>query len=915
MTKQTKFPAVRVPDRPLLLQRFLARSLQFVVWLPFLLYLSAAEGSELTKLQWADTPQQTMLQLQIDGKAVAYKTTRLDQGRRFRIALQNTTLGSEALDIGGNGPVNGVFPYLASNGKAVLIDILLQQAAGLTIKRSDSGLVVSIAERLVTAAQARNKAAPLSVPTTTVAAVAGQPVAATSKKITVPPSVPIATVAAVNSTTPKKGKLSTGGNELLDINYTILSGDRIQIDLRMKQRPSRPGTFSTSKPTRIAFDFFATKNMLAKDLLKIGVGVVENIAAVQTSDRTRVVLSLLQPAVYKTQINEHGMTIVVASPLRIREAAEKKPSRHFSKPENPGKHTIKSIDFRRSRDGGGKIIVKLSDPAVGIDIQEKDGEIIVDFLSTGLPKSLEKRLDVVDFATPVQTIDSFSSRSGTRMIITPAGKYRQLAYQAGSVFTLHVTPVVENKKVKKVDKFGYSGEKLSLNFQKISVRAALQVIADFTDLNFVTGDTVKGDLTLRLQDVPWDQALDIILQSKGLAMRKKGNVVWVAPAKEIAAKERAALEANKKVLELEPMSSELIQINYAKAKDIAKLLKSVRSVDTGITGSVLGGVSVGQVQTESNTLLSQRGSVTIDKRTNSILIQDTPLKIREIRKLIAKLDRPVRQVLIETRIVEANDDFSRVLGTRLGFQRVTKNTLLPGSSKSNLGQVITSGSNAGATSIATSVANNDSPINFDTGNNGMNVNLPVTGINNDLAGSFAFSLLKAGPGFANLLSLELSALEAEGKGKVIASPRLITADQKKAHIEQGEERIFTVSVLGNGSVVTKKAVLGLTVTPQITPDDRIVIDVRITKDSFVSNQTGSINTKQIITQVLMDNGETVVIGGIYSEDESTSVSKIPILGDLPLIGALFRKKTTSKHRTELLIFLTPKIINPALNTI
>lgn len=905
MTNRSTLSTVCCCDSMHSQHKFTMRNLLLVVCSLILLPIGVANGSELTRLQWADNPQHSVLQLQISGKAGGYETTKLNQGKRLRVTLKDTKLGPQALDIGGNGPVNGVFPYLANNGKTVLIDILLQQTAGLTVVKTTSGYDVTIEEKpgLATATdpvavQAANEKTVFA--RTTIAAVKTE---VTKKFGTEPPTIT------------KPVAASTTQNQLQSINYTTLPGDRIQIDLKMSQRPDTPGTFSTTKPARVAFDFFATKNLLQKSSQKIGIGVVESIAAVETSDRTRVVLSLLQPAAYQTQINDHGMTIVIASPLRDRNAAVMKKTRHFSRPEQVGKHAIKHIDFRRSREGGGKIVVNLSDSAVGIDLQEKSGQLIVDFLSTTLPINLEKRLDVTDFATPVQTIDSFNNRTSTRMVITPAGKFRHLAYQAGSVFTLHITPVIEAKKTKKVDKFGYSGEKLSLNFQKISVRAALQVIADFTGLNFVTGDTVKGDLTLRLQDVPWDQALDIILQSKGLAMRKKGNVVWVAPAKEIASKERAALEATKKVLELEPMSSELIQINYAKAKDIAKLLKSVRSVDTGISGSVLGGVSVGQVQTESNTLLSQRGSVTIDERTNSILIQDTPLKIREIRKLIAKLDRPVRQVLIETRIVEANDDFSRVLGARLGFQRATENALLPGSNKSNLGQIITSGSNAGAASIANSAANNDNPISFDTGNNGMNVNLPVTGINHDLAGSFAFSMFKAGAGFANLLSLELSALEAEGKGKVVASPRLITADQKKAHIEQGEERIFTVSVLGSGSVVTKKAVLGLTVTPQITPDDRIVIDVRVTKDSFISNLTGSINTKQIITQVLMDNGETVVIGGIYSQDESSNITKVPLLGDIPLIGSLFRKKTTSTHRTELLIFLTPKIINPALNSI
>jgi len=381
--------------------------------------------------------------------------------------------------------------------------------------------------------------------------------------------------------------------------------------------------------------------------------------------------------------------------------------------------------------------------------------------------------------------------------------------------------------------------------------------------------------------------------------------VWVAPAAEVQAIERQQLEASKEVRELEPLVSELIQVNYAKAADIAKILKSVRAVETGVEQSLFGSVSIGTIETEENSLLSPRGNVTVDKRTNTLLIQDTAGKIRQVRTLIAELDKPVRQVLIETRIVEANDDFSRTLGARLGFQRLTNDARFPGS-EGNLGDVVQSGSLEGTVPI-----HNDQTIIANT--DGLNVDLAAAGLSGDSAATYALSILKAGVGFAHLINLEISALEAEGKGKIIASPRLITANQQEARIEQGQERVFTTSVLGVGSVVTKKAVLGLEVTPQITPDDRIILDVFITNDTFVAANDDTLNTKQIDTQVLLDNGETVVIGGIYQQTDTENVSKVPILGDIPLVGNLFRKKARTDNRSELLIFLTPRIIDPALN--
>ncbi len=854
-------------------------------------------AAELKALNWSNSSDDVALRIEMDEPAT-YSTEVLDEGRRLRINFAATTLGSNAVDITGKGAVKGVFPYLADSGEAVLVDVLMKEPGSLSVETTEYGYMVrplsgigSPSAPATTSDALKEPQAPPEAGRLMVAQGAAQPDAPT------PAAPPAADVA----------------NVITDIQFSSLPGGRVQINIRTESRPDTPGSFSTNKPARLAFDFFGARSELARNVVPVKSGAVESIAAVETDDRTRIVVNLVRPVSYDSQITDEGMVLIVESATTgIARAVTPKTTR-FAKTAEALKYEIERVDFRRNKEGGGKIIVELSDPTVGIDIREEAGEILIDFLDSELPKELERRLDVVDFATPVQSIDTFQQGKHVRMVILPTGNYEHLAYQAGNVFTVNVNPIKEEEKVVETDEFGYSGERLSLNFQKISVRAALQVLADFTGLNFVTSDSVTGELTLRLKDVPWDQALDIILQTRGLGMRQKGNVIWVAPANEITARERAELEANQQVTELEPLISELIQINYAKAQDIANLLKSIKAVDTGVQQSLFGSVSIAQVETESNSLLSSRGNVTVDQRTNSLLIQDTTRKIAEVRKLIAKLDKPVRQVLIETRIVEANDNFSRELGARFGFQRITENARFPGVKDSNIGNVITSGTFAGTETIADSLNDDEPGLIFETLPDGLAVNLPASGIGTDPAASYVFEIFKAGTGFAHLLSLELSALEAEGEGKLIANPRLITANQKEAHIEQGQERVFTTNVLGVGSVVTKKAVLGLTVTPQITPDDNIILDVFITQDSFVGDGTDTINTKQIATQVLLENGETAVIGGIYQQDQARGVTKVPILGDIPVMGQLFRKKTARDNRIELLIFLTPRIISPALN--
>ncbi|MDZ7842053.1 MAG: type IV pilus secretin PilQ [Gammaproteobacteria bacterium] len=821
-------------------------------------------AAELENIEWESGASPETLSLQLDG-AADHRVESLDNDRRLRIVLPGATLGEGISDISGRGLVKSVFPFVGDDGQSVNVDLLLEQPGRLEVTPTNLGLDV----------------------------VARSGAAGGSEQGGGAPAEP------------------GGANTLTGINYSTLPGGRVQVNLSMSQPPEQPGQFSTNNPPRLAFDFFNTRSQLDAPVTRVGVGAVESITTVQAEDRTRVVFNLVRPVPYDTQITDDGIVFVIQNPDTESARVERTEPKPFAR-KSAAKHSIENIDFRRGGEGGGRVIVQLSDPSVGVDVREQAGEIIIDFLNSEIDDDLEQRLDVVDFATPVQTIDTFQEGNTVRMVVTPRGNYQHLAYQSGNVFNINVDPVVQVEEDEETDEFGYSGDRLSLNFQQINVRAALQVIADFTGLNFVTSDSVTGTLTLRLKDVPWDQALDIILQTRGLGMRQSGNVVWVAPAEEIAQRERQQLESQQQQTELQPLTSELIQVNYAKASDIAAILKSVKAVDTGVQQSLFGSVNISEVETESNSLLSPRGNVTVDDRTNSILIQDTPGKISQVRELIAKLDKPVRQVLIETRIVEANDSFSRNLGARLGFQRVTQQAEIGGA---NIGDVTASGTLEGASSTSSSLGGSAGAPSFAGTPDGLSVNLPASGIGENAPNpaSYAFEIFKAGTGIANLIQLEISALEAEGRGKVIASPRLITSNQQEARIEQGQERIFTTSVLGVGSVVTKKAVLSLTVTPQITPDDRVVMDVFVTQDSFESPTQPTINTKQISTQVLLENGETAVIGGIYQQEKSNSVTKVPLLGDIPGLGVLFRTKSRNDIRTELLIFLTPRIVNPALN--
>jgi len=864
------------------------------VLLAGLLFTSGIQAAELSALQWKSSLGEDAVMAVVDER-VKVKTSELDGGKRLRVSFPATSMVADLKPLSGKGLVESV--EAVKDGKSVQIDLVTSIPAHISVISVPGGYRISTEPAVSTAPIAES--GPTVIPLAMTSDISG------AAAVTVEPAKP----------EPAKAMPSGGAaavNSIKQITYSRIGGGRVQVNIQMDARPDEPAIFVTKNPSRIAMDFFNTRNGLGKNTLDASEGVLHSINAVEVADRTRVILNLDQNASYQTEITDSGITLTL-DPDAVK-AAPGTAARHmkFSGSTVDKVHRIDGIDFRRGPQGEGNITVNLSDPEVGIDIDDEKGQVIIDFSKTTLHEDLERRLDVIDFATPIQTIDTFREGKGTRMVITVDGQYEQIAYQTGNTFTVSVRKLTKNE-LKEEDEFGYSGERLSLNFQKIDVRSSLQVIADFTGLNIVTSDTVKGSLTLRLQDVPWDQALDLILKTKGLAKREKGNVVWIAPAKEIAAREKAELEALKKTRELEPLISELIEINYATAKDIAKLLKSIKAIDTfqnATSGNPFSSVSVNEIPTESNSLLSERGSVTVDERTNSLLIQETPSKIKEIKKLIRQLDLPVKQVLIETRIVEARDGYSRVLGVRLGMSNLNRNFNL-GSSDNSAGEAVTSGTLEGAVNMHNAFNDPSPDGDIEVTGDGLNVDLGAGGLGGFAASTIAFTLAKFADGYGQVLGVELQALQAEGKGKLISSPRLITANNMEAHIEQGQERIFTTNVLGVGSVVTKKAVLGLTVTPHITPDNRIIMDVFITKDSFVSPNSPTIDKKEIETQILLDHGETAVIGGIFQQTLGEDVTKVPLLGDLPLVGVLFRNKSLIDNKTELLIFLTPKIITPS----
>jgi type IV pilus assembly protein PilQ len=655
-------------------------------------------------------------------------------------------------------------------------------------------------------------------------------------------------------------------------------GSSVIIKISLKSPVAKPPVgFSITSPARIALDFPDTINATGASAQDIGFGDIRNVNVVQAGERSRLVFNLRRPLNYATAIEGNSVVVTIDGSGGMATALNSSGIPVSSVPTVPGKQVIRDIDFRRGAGGEGRVVVDLPNNQIGVDVRQQGQTILVDFLKADLPNALRRRLDVTDFGTPVQTIITTTQGENVRMVIEPTGLWEHSAYQSDSQLVIEVRPVKEEPNKLTQGTQGYRGEKLSLNFQNVEVRAVLQVIADFTGLNIITSDTVGGNLTLRLKDVPWDQALDIVMQAKGLDMRKNGNVVWIAPKDELLTKEKLELEQRSQIAELEPLKTETFQLSYQKADAFKQILDNAGG----------GGRSI----------LSKRGSAVIDLRTNQVFVTDIASKLEEIRKLVQKTDIANRQVLIEARIVEANDTFSRNLGAKLGFG-VQKTT--PGGSNilEASGTQNTTASAPGLNSTALKTVNGNA------------VNLPANGINGAPAASVALTLFNALA--TRFIGLELSALEADGKGKILSSPRVITGDKLKATIEQGTELPYQIATSsGATSLAFRKANLKLDVTPQITPDGNVTLDVDINKDSVgqATLQGFAIDTKHVKTQVMVENGGTVVIGGIYIQQDRETVTQVPLLGDIPVLGYLFKTKSRTNDKTELLIFLTPKIIN------
>lgn len=655
------------------------------------------------------------------------------------------------------------------------------------------------------------------------------------------------------------------------LDVAALPGDRVELKLAFDEPVNKPHGYTLEQPARIALDLPGVSNKLGVKNRELGVGNARSVTVVEAQGRTRLIVNLTTLVPYSTRIEGSNLFVVLgesSAPVAVSNSAVVAPvaTPAPSKPLLTSK-AINNIDFRRGEDGAGNVIITLSDPSISSNIEEQSGKIHVSFAKTQLPEALRVRLDVQDFATPVKFVDATTQGGGAAIAIEPTGRYDYLAYQTDDKLTISIKPLTEDEAQKrKAERFAYSGEKLSLNFQDIDVRSVLQLIADFTDLNLVASDTVQGNITLRLQNVPWDQALDLVLKTKGLDKRQVGNVLLVAPADEIAARERQELESQRQIAELAPLRREVVQVNYAKAADIAKLFQSVTNTE-------------GQVD--------ERGSIAVDDRTNNIIAYQTQDRLDELRRIVAQLDIPVRQVMIEARIVEANVDYDKSLGVRWGGTQIFANGRGAVYGSDDFGD---EGGDAGEDS---------------------NGNYPFVdlGVTNRTAG--------IGIGYVTdnlILDLELSAMEKSGNGEIVSQPKVVTSDKETAKILKGSEIPYQeASSSGATSTSFKEAVLSLEVTPQITPDNRIIMEVKVTKDApdFANalNDVPPINKNEVNAKVLVNDGETIVIGGVFSNTQSRSVDKVPLLGDLPFLGRLFRRDTVTEEKSELLVFLTPRIVN------
>jgi len=689
------------------------------------------------------------------------------------------------------------------------------------------------------------------------------------------------------------------GNRLEDIQVQSLPGQRVELKLIMSDTAPEPLAFTIENPARIALDLPNTSLGLSSRRRDVNLGPLNTVLTAEANGRTRVVLNLGSMVKYETHRSGNVVTIMLGggedySPSTTQFAgASTAASSSYSAPSD---RAISNVDFRRTRDGGGRVVISLTDPSTPVDIRQEGGRVVAIFKDTSLPAELMRRLDVMDFATPVTTVDTLRTNMDTRIVISAEGKYEQLAYQSDNEFTIEINTTADATAAESSlfsETKEYDGQRLTLNFQDIETRAVLQLLAETSGKNIVVSDTVQGSVTLRLRNVPWDQALDIVMTTKGLDMRQNGNVIMVAPAEEIAARETADLEAQLAISELEPMYSEFLQVNYAKAADLAAL----------ITGDGSG-----------NSMMSDRGSIGVDDRTNTLLVQDTAERLQDIRRMVRTLDIPIKQVLIESRIVVVGDTFSRDLGIRLGVTAFKAN--------STDGITSISGTGAGTDTMIGSALDNLAdpangtiyPVELPALANRYNVNVPIA----DAAGRFSLAILESD----YLVDLELTALEAEGRGEIVSTPRVITANQKEARIEQGVEIPYQQSASSGATTVQfKKAVLSLTVTPQITPDNNIIMDLKVHKDSVgevvstggLGGTVPSIDTRAVETQVLVADGQTVVLGGIYETERRETIRKVPFLGDIPFLGVLFRSKQRIDNKAELLIFVTPRILEEGSN--
>ncbi|SDS74397.1 type IV pilus secretin PilQ family protein [Pseudomonas prosekii] len=666
------------------------------------------------------------------------------------------------------------------------------------------------------------------------------------------------------------------------LDVAALPGDRVELKLTFDGPPPAPHGYTTESPARIALDLPGVVSKLASKNRDLGGGNARSATVVEAKDRTRLIINLTELTPYSARVEGNNLFVVVgqgAQPAASR-AATPKPAAAASAPRtakaNPaptktfaavGK-TIRGVDFQRGTQGEGNVVIDLSDPSIAPDIQERDGKIILGFARTQLPEPLRVRLDVKDFATPVQFVNATATGDRAMITVEPSGAYEYSTYQTDNKLTVSIRPMTADDLQKRnADRFAYTGEKLSLNFQDIDVRSVLQLIADFTNLNLVASDTVQGGITLRLQNVPWDQALDLVLKTKGLDKRMIGNVLLVAPADEIAARERQELESQKQIAELAPLRRELLQVNYAKAAEIAKLFQSVTSAEAKI---------------------DERGSITVDERTNNIIAYQTQDRLDELRRIVAQLDIPVRQVMIEARIVEANVDYDKSLGVRWGGSIQNKGNWNASG--------VSSGAN-GSTTIGTPGSTSTNSPFVDMGTAANTSGLGIAFITDNV-----------------LLDLELTAMEKTGNGEIVSQPKVVTSDKETAKILKGTEIPYQeASSSGATSVSFKEASLSLEVTPQITPDNRIIMEVKVTKDEpdYLNKvqDVPPIKKNEVNAKVLVNDGETIVIGGVFSNTQSKVVDKVPFLGDVPYLGRLFRRDVVSEKKSELLVFLTPRIMN------